>query len=104
MISGDDFVRAIRKIGYELDHTTGSHMILRHPSRKRLSVPRHRELGRGILTADWARLSRACPEPSTRTNSDRAAHPEEAHSGAEGRLQGLARIANRIVNEVPAGE
>ena len=49
MISGDDFVRAIRKIGYEWDHTEGSHMILLHPSRRRLSVPRHRELGRGIL-------------------------------------------------------
>jgi predicted RNA binding protein YcfA (HicA-like mRNA interferase family) len=48
MISGDDFVRALQKIGYQLDHTTGSHMILRHPSRRRLSVPRHRELGRGI--------------------------------------------------------
>jgi len=60
MISGDDFVRAVRKIGYELDHTTGSHMILRHPSRKRLSVPRHRELGRGILRRliDQAGLNR----------------------------------------------
>jgi predicted RNA binding protein YcfA (HicA-like mRNA interferase family) len=60
MISGDDFVRAVRKTGYELDHTTGSHMILRHPSRKRLSVPRHRELGRGILRRliDQAGLSR----------------------------------------------
>jgi len=60
MISGDDFVRAVRKIGYELDHTTGSHMILRHPSRRRLSVPRHRELGRGILRRliDEAGLSR----------------------------------------------
>ena len=59
-ISGDDFVRAVRKIGYELDHTTGSHMILRHPSRKRLSVPRHRELGRGILRRliDQAGLNR----------------------------------------------
>ena len=46
-----------------------------------------------------ARLRR---EPSARTNSDRAAHPEEAHSGAEGRLEGLARIANRIVNCLPA--
>ena len=55
MISGDEFVRAVRKIGYELDHMTGSHMILRHPSRRRLSVPRHRELGRGILVKLIAR-------------------------------------------------
>ena len=31
MISGDDFVRAMKKIGYERDHITGSHMILLHP-------------------------------------------------------------------------
>lgn len=49
MISGDDFARAVRKIGYEQDHMTGSHMILLHPSRRRLSVPRHPELGRGLL-------------------------------------------------------
>ena len=48
MISGDEFVRALRKIGYEWDHTEGSHMILFHPSRRRLSVPRHTELGRGL--------------------------------------------------------
>ena len=60
MISGDDFVRAVRKAGYELDHMEGSHMILRHPSRRRLVVPRHRELGRGILRRliDQAGLSR----------------------------------------------
>lgn len=48
-ISGDAFVRAVRKIGYICDHTEGSHMILLHPSRGRLSVPRHKELGPGIL-------------------------------------------------------
>lgn len=60
MISGDDFVRAVRKIGYEWDYTEGSHMILLHPSRRRLSVPRHRELGRGLLRKliDQAALTR----------------------------------------------
>ena len=51
VISGDDFVRAVRQIGYQWDHTEGSHMILLHPSKGRLSVPRHKELGRGLLRA-----------------------------------------------------
>jgi predicted RNA binding protein YcfA (HicA-like mRNA interferase family) len=51
VISGDDFVKAMRKIGYVWDHTEGSHMILLHPSKGRLSVPRHKELGRGLLRA-----------------------------------------------------
>jgi len=51
VISGDDFVRAVRRVGYVWDHTEGSHMILLHPSRGRLSVPRHKELGRGLLRA-----------------------------------------------------
>lgn len=50
-ISGDDFAKAVRKIGYIWDHTEGSHMILLHPSGHRLSVPRHKELGRGLLRA-----------------------------------------------------
>ena len=49
VISGDEFVRVMRRIGYTLDHTRGSHMILVHPLRRRLSVPRHQELGRGML-------------------------------------------------------
>ena len=49
VISGDDFVKAMQKIGYAWDHTEGSHMILLHPSGHRLSVPRHKELGRGLL-------------------------------------------------------
>ena len=47
--SGDDFVKAMQKIGYVWDHTEGSHMILLYPTGQRLSVPRHRELGRGLL-------------------------------------------------------
>lgn len=51
VISGDEFAKAIHKIGYVWDHTEGSHIILLHPSGRRLSVPRHAELGRGLLRA-----------------------------------------------------
>ena len=51
IISGDEFVRAVAKAGYMWDRTEGSHMILIGPGGRRLSVPRHRELGRGLLRA-----------------------------------------------------
>ena len=51
VISGDEFVKAMRRTGYSWDHTEGSHMILLHPLKGRLSVPRHKELGRGLLRA-----------------------------------------------------
>ena len=49
LISGDEFVKAMRRVGYMWERTEGSHMILVHPTRSTLSVPRHRELGRGLL-------------------------------------------------------
>ena len=51
VLSGDEFVRAVAKIGFALDHTEGSHMILLGRAGRRLSVPRHKELGRGLLRA-----------------------------------------------------
>lgn len=51
VISGDEFVKAVRKIGYEVDQIEGSHMILVCPGRNRISVPRHKALGRGLLRA-----------------------------------------------------
>ena len=30
--SGADAVKALRKLNYEVDHQTGSHIILRHPT------------------------------------------------------------------------
>lgn len=51
VVSGDEALKAFRKIGYELDHQTGSHMILRKISTpfRRLTVPNHRELAKGTL-------------------------------------------------------
>lgn len=53
VISGNKAVKAFRQFGYEIDHQTGSHIILRqnrYPFR-RLSVPNHRELRLGTLRA-----------------------------------------------------
>jgi predicted RNA binding protein YcfA (HicA-like mRNA interferase family) len=49
--SGADAVKAFCQLGYEVDHQTGSHIILRHPSQRRLTVPNHRELAKGTLRA-----------------------------------------------------
>jgi len=53
VVSGVDVVKALAEVGWELDHQTGSHMILRHkePPHRRLTVPRHRELAKGTLRA-----------------------------------------------------
>ena len=53
ILSGNEVVGAPKRLGYELDHQTGSHMILRqdrYPFR-RLTVPRHREISPGTLRA-----------------------------------------------------
>jgi len=49
--SGQNAVRAFQKLGYQVDHQTGSHIILRHPQMRRLTVPNHRELAKGTLRA-----------------------------------------------------
>ena len=49
--SGAEAVRAFRKLGYEVDHQTGSHIILRTASGRRLTIPNHRELAKGTLRA-----------------------------------------------------
>ena len=53
VVSGDEAVKAFRKLGYEFDEQHGSHMILRHsaPPHRRLSVPNHKELAKGTLRA-----------------------------------------------------
>ena len=50
-ISGKELCKALAKIGFEIDHQTGSHIILRniHPPYRRLTVPNHKELAKGTL-------------------------------------------------------
>lgn len=51
VVSGEETVRALKKIGYLIDHQTGSHIILRQssPPHRRLTVPHHTELAKGTL-------------------------------------------------------
>jgi predicted RNA binding protein YcfA (HicA-like mRNA interferase family) len=53
VISGVEAVKALSKIGYEIDHQTGSHIILRQKEEphRRLTVPKHKEIAKGTLRA-----------------------------------------------------
>jgi len=53
VVSGIEVVKALARIGYGVDHQTGSHIILRQREapHRRLTVPKHRELAKGTLRA-----------------------------------------------------
>ncbi|MDG6926530.1 MAG: type II toxin-antitoxin system HicA family toxin [Nitrososphaerota archaeon] len=53
IISGKDVIKTLSKIGYEVDHQRGSHIILRRvqPPHRRVAVPNYKELPRGTLGA-----------------------------------------------------
>jgi len=53
VLSGRALCKALAKVGYEIDHQTGSHLILRNeiPPHRRLTVPNHKEISRGTLRA-----------------------------------------------------
>jgi predicted RNA binding protein YcfA (HicA-like mRNA interferase family) len=50
-ISGRELAKALAKIGYQKDHQTGSHIILRRQQspHRRLTIPDHREIAKGTL-------------------------------------------------------
>ncbi|MDP2918995.1 MAG: type II toxin-antitoxin system HicA family toxin [Dehalococcoidia bacterium] len=49
VVSGDECIRALQKVGYRVARTRGSHAWLVCPARAPVPVPKHHELGRGIL-------------------------------------------------------
>ena len=52
LISGLVARKAFVRLGWEYRHSTGSHMILEKPGQEAtLSIPNHKELGRGLLKA-----------------------------------------------------
>lgn len=53
IVSGNQVVKALGKLGYVLDRQRGSHMILRQQvaPHRRVTVPAHNEIARGTLRA-----------------------------------------------------
>ncbi len=50
-VSCREAVAAFQKIGYEVNHQSGSHVILRNrePPFRRLTIPNHKEIAKGTL-------------------------------------------------------
>ncbi len=50
-LKADEVVRKLQRAGFEVDHITGSHYIMRHPDGRRTVVPYHagRDIRRGVL-------------------------------------------------------
>jgi predicted RNA binding protein YcfA (HicA-like mRNA interferase family) len=53
VISGKQLCKILSKIGYYIDHHTGSHLILRNenPPHRRMTIPNHKEIAKGTLRA-----------------------------------------------------
>ena len=51
VVSGDQCISALERVGYWIARTKGSHVRMRYPGRKPVTVPRHHELDRGTLRA-----------------------------------------------------
>ena len=49
VISGGECIKALQRLGYEIERTHGSHVWMICPGRQPLPVPKHKELGHGIL-------------------------------------------------------
>ncbi|MCK6621446.1 MAG: type II toxin-antitoxin system HicA family toxin [Calditrichaceae bacterium] len=51
VVSGQDVIKALAKIGYEFDHQRGSHIVLRQAFApfRRVTVPNHKEIAKGTL-------------------------------------------------------
>ncbi len=51
VISGKELIKVLTKIGYYVRDQKGSHVHLRHPIRRPLTVPAHKTIARGTLRA-----------------------------------------------------
>lgn len=51
ILSGEEVCKILKRVGYEIDHQTGSHIILRNKilPYRRITVPNHKTIAKGTL-------------------------------------------------------
>ena len=51
ILSGEEVCKILKRTGYEIDHQTGSHIILRNKNfpHRRVTVPNHKSIAKGTL-------------------------------------------------------
>ena len=50
IISSNELIEFLATLGYQYDHQKGDHIILKKDGSRRLSVPRRKEMGKGLLS------------------------------------------------------
>jgi predicted RNA binding protein YcfA (HicA-like mRNA interferase family) len=55
-------IRALGKLGFEIDRVRGSHYILVHADGRRLTIPRHAEVKPGLLLNQLKKVGITCEE------------------------------------------
>ena len=50
-LTGKELAKVVEKLGFIYSHTTGSHMVYKHPDGRRTTIPHHagEEIGPGLL-------------------------------------------------------
>lgn len=50
-LTGKEVAKVVEKLGFGYSHTTGSHMVYKHPDGRRTTIPHHagEEIGPGLL-------------------------------------------------------
>ncbi len=50
-LTGKELAKIVEKLGFIYSHTTGSHMVYKHPDGRKTTIPHHagEEIGPGLL-------------------------------------------------------
>jgi predicted RNA binding protein YcfA (HicA-like mRNA interferase family) len=107
-VSGDEAIRAFERLGYEPVRQSGSHVRMKYEGRQPLTVPRHKELKRGLLRTlirdagftvdEFSRVFCRC----SKETSDSASHSNfgESDMGEVRRIPLPRTRVNKLLDDV----